>query len=64
MSFVAGVVCDNCGQSLFYEHTGKTHIARRIRELGWSSTRKNHCDVNYCPACRKIIKESKRGARK
>jgi hypothetical protein len=49
----AGAMCDKCGKSVEYNHVGKTHIRRWLREEGWSFGKRD-----LCPNCRK-----KRGGR-
>jgi len=51
--FKASVVCDVCGSSLNYTHTGKTHVKRWAREEGWSFGKKD-----LCPKCKRKKKEN------
>lgn len=48
MSIIASAICDQCGRKASYNHVGKTHIKRWLREEGWSFGKKD-----LCPICNK-----------
>lgn len=51
MGFVAGIFCDICRAQMAFSYVGKTYIAKRAREKGWSVSRKDGMDVCRCPKC-------------
>lgn len=52
MAVYAVIECDRCGEKIWYNHIGKTHILRWSRENGWSIGKKH-----LCPYCRKEIRK-------
>lgn len=46
MSILAVAVCDKCGKQVAYDHIGKTHIKRWLREEKWTFGKKD-----LCPKC-------------
>lgn len=57
MPFIAGAVCDFCGELRMYTHVGKTYVARWLRQEEWTVSRKDGKDVVTCPECRRRAKK-------